>query len=78
MCNRWLRDLRSQWLDYEEPNGTIITDHRVHTINTPLQMMHTDIINFTGGNKDKVRGAEVVVWGDAAKVDSVSPQRNAM
>jgi hypothetical protein len=44
----------------------------VHTINTPLQMMHTDITNFTGGNKDKVRGAEVVVWGDAAKVDSVS------
>eukprot|EP01043_Picozoa_sp_COSAG02_P108117 COSAG02_NODE_44139_length_368_cov_1.702602_1_plen_35_part_10 len=35
-------------------------------------MMHTDITNFTGGNKDKVRGAEVVVWGDAAKVDSVS------
>ena len=34
------------------------------------QMMHTEILNFTGGDKSKVRGACLTAWGDAAKIDS--------
>ena len=34
------------------------------------QMMHLDILNFTGGDKRKIRGACLTAWGDAAKVDS--------
>ncbi len=34
------------------------------------QMMHTDILNFTGGDKSKVRGACLTAWGDAAAIDS--------
>eukprot|EP00041_Stephanoeca_diplocostata_P014190 m.255467 g.255467 ORF g.255467 m.255467 type:complete len:705 (+) comp19616_c0_seq2:49-2163(+) len=59
-----------KWLDMRFPNGTEDTSHRVHTEYSALQMMHMDILNFTGGDKKKVRGAEIVAWGDAAKVDS--------
>eukprot|EP00039_Didymoeca_costata_P009980 m.133243 g.133243 ORF g.133243 m.133243 type:complete len:644 (-) comp14667_c0_seq7:154-2085(-) len=34
------------------------------------QMMHTAILNFTGGDKSKVRGAELVAWGDSTGIDS--------
>lgn len=59
-----------KWLDMRFPNGTEDTSHRVHTEYSALQMMHMNILNFTGGNKSKVRGAEIVAWGDAAQVDS--------
>lgn len=34
------------------------------------QMMHLNILNFTGGDKRKIRGACLTAWGDAAKIDS--------
>lgn len=30
----------------------------------------TAILNFSGGDKSSVRGAEIVAWGDAATIDS--------
>eukprot|EP00039_Didymoeca_costata_P021378 m.344362 g.344362 ORF g.344362 m.344362 type:complete len:673 (-) comp24269_c0_seq1:85-2103(-) len=60
-----------KWVSVRFPNGTEDYSHHVpSTIPTSLQMMHENILNFTGGNKSKVRGAELVAWGDAAKIDS--------
>ena len=54
-----------KWTDNELPNGTVPKPGS-RTIATWEQMMHTEILNFTGGNKTRVRGAELVAWGDAS------------
>ena len=58
-----------KWTDNDLPNGTVLKPMS-RTIATWEQMMHTDILNFTGGNKSRVRGAELVAWGDASGTGS--------